>query len=223
MAALRHQPTSPTDRQDRPARAPERRTIRVLQANVAKIGAYHSIALRLAEAETTTSCSSRNRTTRLGTGSGPRVISYVRNHPDIRAEQLCPAPTRDILWLRVNSTLIINFYRHAKTPEPLDYLLHQQDVPERCLIAGDFNACHFSWQPGARSARNGKDIAQWAADKGLGLLTTPGEATHARGNTIDLAFANIPSADALIEEHLHTGSDHYTISITLPGGFPQGR
>ncbi|KAM4066751.1 RNase H domain-containing protein [Hirsutella rhossiliensis] len=77
-----------------------------------------------------------------------------------------------------------------------------------------------AWSP---ECEERKDIAQWAADKGLGLLTTPGEATHARGNTIDLAFANIPSADALIEEHLHTGSDHYTISITLPGGIPPPR
>ncbi|KAM4067567.1 reverse transcriptase (RNA-dependent DNA polymerase) [Hirsutella rhossiliensis] len=180
------------DHRDNDCKQPERRTIRVLQANVAKIGAYHSIALRLAEAEDydvvliqepnvwiekkaepagprRTAPSTHSPQNAPGNRIRPRVISYVRNHPDIRAEQLCPAPTRDILWLRVNSTLIINFYRHAKTPEPLDYLLHQQDVPERCLIAGDFNACHFSWQPGARS-----------------------EATHARGNTIDLAFANIP-------------------------------
>ncbi|KAM4066776.1 endonuclease-reverse transcriptase domain-containing protein [Hirsutella rhossiliensis] len=75
-----------------------------------------------------------------------------------------------------------------------------------------------AWSP---ECEERKDIAQWAADKGLGLLTTPGEATHARGNTIDLAFANIPSADALIEEHLHTGSDHYTISITLPADSPR--
>ncbi|KAM4066742.1 endonuclease-reverse transcriptase domain-containing protein [Hirsutella rhossiliensis] len=91
--------------------------------------------------------------------------------------QICPISTRDILWLRVNGILIINFYRHAGTSEPFDYLLYQQEVPERCLVAGDFNAHHCSWQPGV---------------------------THVRGNTIDLAFANIPAADAFIEEHLYT-------------------
>ncbi|KAM4061057.1 endonuclease-reverse transcriptase domain-containing protein [Hirsutella rhossiliensis] len=202
------------DHRDNDCKQPERRTIRVLQANVAKIGAYHSIALRLAEAEDYDVVLIQEPNVwieKKAEPAGPR-----RTAPSTHSPQNAPGNR-----IRPRDTLIINFYRHAKTPEPLDYLLHQQDVPERCLIAGDFNACHFSWQPGARSARNGKDIAQWAADKGLGLLTTPGEATHARGNTIDLAFANIPSADALIEEHLHTGSDHYTISITLPGGFPK--
>ncbi|KAM4061995.1 endonuclease-reverse transcriptase domain-containing protein [Hirsutella rhossiliensis] len=173
------------DHRDNDCKQPERRTIRVLQANVAKIGAYHSIALRLAEAEDYDVVLIQEPNVwieKKAEPAGPR-----RTAPSTHSPQNAPGNR-----IRPRDTLIINFYRHAKTPEPLDYLLHQQDVPERCLIAGDFNACHFSWQPGARSARNGKDIAQWAADKGLGLLTTPGEATHARGNTIDLAFANIP-------------------------------
>ncbi|KAM4061386.1 endonuclease/exonuclease/phosphatase [Hirsutella rhossiliensis] len=50
----------------------------------------------------------------------PRVMSYARNDANIRVEQICSIPTRDILWLRVNGILIINFYRHEGTPEPLD-------------------------------------------------------------------------------------------------------
>ncbi|KAM4056490.1 endonuclease-reverse transcriptase domain-containing protein [Hirsutella rhossiliensis] len=153
------------DHRDNDCKQPERRTIRVLQANVAKIGAYHSIALRLAEAEDYDVVLIQEPNVwieKKAEPAGPR-----RTAPSTHSPQNAPGNR-----IRPESDL--------------------QDVPERCLIAGDFNACHFSWQPGARSARNGKDIAQWAADKGLGLLTTPGEATHARGNTIDLAFANIP-------------------------------
>ncbi|KAM4063341.1 RNase H domain-containing protein [Hirsutella rhossiliensis] len=111
-------------------------------------------------------------------GQAPRVMSYARNDTNIRVEQICPTPTRDILWLRVNDILIINFYRHERTPGPLDYLLHQQEVPERCLVAGDFNAHHCSWQLGVRTARHGAAIAEWAAHRGLGLLNAPGKATH---------------------------------------------
>ncbi|KAM4061682.1 endonuclease-reverse transcriptase domain-containing protein [Hirsutella rhossiliensis] len=155
------------DHRDNDCKQPERRTIRVLQANVAKIGAYHSIALRLAEAENYDVVLIQEPNVwieKKAEPAGPR-----RTAPSTHSPQNAPGNR-----IRPESDL--------------------QDVPERCLIAGDFNACHFSWQPGARSARNGKDIAH---------------------------LCQYPSADALIEEHLHTGSDHYTISITLPGGFPK--
>ncbi|KAM4063576.1 endonuclease/Exonuclease/phosphatase family protein [Hirsutella rhossiliensis] len=155
-----------TYHRDNDCKQPERRTIRVLQANVAKIGAYHSIALRLAEAE-----------------------DYDVTHRSFHAF----APER--AWEPDQAPSDLHpYYQLLSTredTEPLDYLLHQQDVPERCLIAGDFNACHFSWQPGAR-VRGTEGHRPVGGRQGLGLLTTPGEATHARGNTIDLAFANIP-------------------------------
>ena len=41
--------------------------------------------------------------------------------------------------------------------------------------------------------------------------------TNPHGNTIDLAFTNVDLAEATIEDHLATSSDHFTLSICLPG------
>ncbi|KAI5455926.1 hypothetical protein BGZ63DRAFT_409562 [Mariannaea sp. PMI_226] len=50
----------------------------------------------------------------------------------------------------------------------------------------------------------------------LFLLNTLDIATNPYGNTIDLAFTNIPLAKATIEDHLATSSNHFTLSISLP-------
>lgn len=48
------------------------------------------------------------------------------------------------------------------------------------------------------------------------MLNTPDIATNPHGNTIDLAFANIPLAEATVEDYLATSSDHFTLNLTLP-------
>ncbi|KAG7402449.1 hypothetical protein Forpi1262_v018951 [Fusarium oxysporum f. sp. raphani] len=44
--------------------------------------------------------------------------------------------------------------------------------------------------------------------------------TNPHGNTIDLAFSNVPLAEANVEDHLATSSDHFTLSLTLPNVEP---
>ncbi|KAG4277080.1 hypothetical protein FPRO04_14184, partial [Fusarium proliferatum] len=39
--------------------------------------------------------------------------------------------------------------------------------------------------------------------------------TNPYGNTIDLAFTNLPLAEAIVEDHLATSSDHFTLSLTF--------
>ena len=96
----------------------------------------------------------------------------------------------------------------------LDVLL-RWSVPERTLVAGDFNAKHYSWQTGRLEGR-GEDIATWAAETGLNLLNTADVPTNPHGNTIDFAFSNIALASAVMEDHLATSSDHFTLSLILP-------
>ncbi|KJK86425.1 hypothetical protein H633G_09721, partial [Metarhizium anisopliae BRIP 53284] len=67
-----------------------------------------------------------------------------------------------------------------------------------------------------RLADRGDDIAAWAAESGLGLLNTADVPTNPHGNTIDLAFSNIDLASAVVEDHLATSSDHFTLSLTIP-------
>ncbi|KID82097.1 Endonuclease/exonuclease/phosphatase [Metarhizium guizhouense ARSEF 977] len=114
----------------------------------------------------------------------------------------------------VNGITIVNVYRRPSYDAALDILL-RWSPPERCLVAGDFNAKHYSWQTG-RLAGRGDDIAAWAAESGLGLLNTADVPTNPHGNTIDLAFSNIDLASAVVEDHLATSSDHFTLSLTIP-------
>ncbi|KAH7133945.1 hypothetical protein EDB81DRAFT_887753 [Dactylonectria macrodidyma] len=55
-------------------------------------------------------------------------------------------------------------------------------------------------------------------------LSLPGTPTNLNGNTIDLAFTNVPSAaHAIVDEALVTGSDHFTIDTTIPATSSQGQ
>jgi hypothetical protein len=145
----------------------------------------------------------------------PRVITYVRRDLKLIADQKRPVPTRDILWLNINNLTIINFYWQPSYNEALDILL-DWPIPPRCLIAGDFNVIHNTWQTGRQISGRGEAIAAWAADNSLNLLNTIDILTNPHGNTIDLTYINITLAEVMIEDHLATSSDHFTISITLP-------
>ena len=216
----------------------ENQDFRIFQANVGKISPAHDCALALADAERydivllqepwTESKDSRCLTKTHpaydtfspvdswdSTATRPRVMTYVRRDPKLIADQKRPVPTRDILWLNVNNITIINFYRQPSYNEALNILLNWP-TPQKCLIAGDFNAIHSTWQTGQQISGRGEAIATWAADNSLNLLNTTDTPTNAHGNTIDLAFTNIALAEATVEDHLATSSDHFTLSLTLP-------
>ena len=223
----------------RHTRAPQngKKTLRIFQANVGKIPPAHDCALALADSEQYDvvllqepwteakygRCLTKthpaydtfspvdswtNNTTR------PRVMTYVRRRPGLTADQRRPATTRDILWLTINNTTIVNCYRQPDFDAALNILL-AWSPPSRCLVAGDFNAKHYSWQTGRLDGR-GDDIAHWAAENHLSLLNPTDVPTNPHGNTIDLAFSNVPLSEAVVEDHLATSSDHFTLSIALP-------
>ncbi|KAK7592656.1 hypothetical protein V3481_007266 [Fusarium oxysporum f. sp. vasinfectum] len=223
------------------ARRCEKKTLRVFQANVGKIPPVHDCALALADSERydivllqepwTTTANSRCLTkthpaydtyspveTWHSNSTRPRVMTYVRRDSTLSADQNRPYQSRDILWLTVNDIIIVNFYRQNDERDALDTLL-QWPIPDRCLVAGDFNARHHTWQTGPTTNR-GHEIASWASENGLGLLNTSDIPTNPHGNTIDLAFSNVPLAEANVEDHLATSSDHFTLSLTLPNVEP---
>jgi ribonuclease HI len=214
-------------------------TLRVFQANVNRAAACHDVALNLAaqhgydvvllqEPSTFTTRDGSPRTVTHPTFDAytpvtywedneqrPRVLTYVRRSEKLYAEQLHPpeGTTRDYLWILVNGITVINVYRQGD--QTLDKLLTSQ-LPPKTLVAGDFNAIHYTWQPGRSAYGAGERIADWAHDRGLDLLNQDGQPTHQRGNTIDLALTDIWFATATVEHWLGTGSDHHTITIDLP-------
>ncbi|PTD02564.1 hypothetical protein HYE67_002949 [Fusarium culmorum] len=56
----------------------------------------------------------------------------------------------------------------------------------------------------------------------LRLPSTPEEdiPINPHGNTIDLAFSNMPLVEANVEDHLATSSDYFTLCLTLPNVEP---
>ncbi|KAF4334266.1 reverse transcriptase domain protein, partial [Fusarium beomiforme] len=228
-------PGSPRKR--RITRKNDKKPLRIFQANVGKIPPAHDCALALADSERydivllqepwTSRTESRLLTKTHpaydtftpvdmwgSNDTRPRVMTYVRRDSRLIADQIRPFQTRDILWLTISGITIVNFYRQNDERDALNTLLRWA-VPERCLVAGDFNARHNSWQTGQATNR-GQEIAGWASENDLDLLNTPDIPTNPHGNTIDLAFTNMPLAEATVEDHLATSSDHFTLSLTFP-------
>ncbi|KAK5989434.1 hypothetical protein PT974_10953 [Cladobotryum mycophilum] len=212
------------------------KTLRIFQANVGKIGPAHDTALALADTEefdiilmqepwVSLKGDSMTKThpgyriyspvnSWEGTRDRPRVMTYIRRNLELDADQTRPVATRDILWIKTSDITIVNIYRDPDVPETLEAIL-TWPIPDRCLIAGDFNARHCSWEPGANAEHQGGRIVDWAEETELAQLV-PAAPTNPRNTTIDLAFTNIPLAEAAVEEHLLTSADHYPITITIP-------
>lgn len=113
---------------------------------------------------------------------------------------------------------IVNVYRPPKEgkrhcpghPPPLDPSMH-------CLIAGDFNTHYESWEANtAKTTAGVLSLIDWIDRHGLALISPADIATHSRGQTLDLAFSNIPGATTAVKRHLHTVSDHETLVTRLP-------
>jgi hypothetical protein len=168
-----------------------RKSLSIFQANVAKTGPAHDCALALADAEQYdivllqepwTAIRDQRCLTKThpsydtfspvshwtDTDTRPRVMTYVRWRPELLADQFQPAVSRDLLWLTVNEVTVVNVYRQPFHDAALETLL-RWSVPPRCLVAGDFNAKHPTWQTGRLEGR-GEAIAAWAAENRLALL-----------------------------------------------------
>ena len=140
----------------------------------------------------------------------PRVLTYVRR--DLPVQVLPDPESPDLLALKVCGLTIINVYRPpddpSTTPGLLRTLLSVQ-IPRKCLVAGDFNTYHPSWQSNKHPSSGAEQLVSWLEDNDLVLSLPPD--TPTRGpNTIDLVFASVPARTS-VEEHLHSTSDHETL------------
>lgn len=143
----------------------------------------------------------------------PRVLTFVRKGIPFRVY-----PTedfrdrRDILVLKVGGIHIVNIYR-KKTAGALAALT-DWTPPAQTIVAGDFNAGAPMWQD--CEVRDGGDLLEaWADTHNLSLISPFNIPTHDKGNTLDLVLSNIRTIDTTIEQHLHTGSDHDTLSTEV--------
>lgn len=146
----------------------------------------------------------------------PRVLTYIQKGAGLRYEPRQSLHNRDLLWTDVNGIAILNVYRQPQMPSSLHYVTHLSP-PARCVVGGDFNAKHSTFEPGVQTSQGGTELVEWAAMSGMDYIGQPGVATHQAGHVIDLSFSNIPFATTVVTEDAHCGSDHYTLLTTIPG------
>ena len=224
----------------RPRRSRRRKTgLKIFQANVGKNGPYQDVALSLAweggydivliqEPYAEWDRTSNRRQTKNHPGfqaynplndwrdARPSVLTFVRISPNLPSKQLSPPGLENgcVCWVEVCGYTIVNIYRRASEDTTTETLIKWGSPPPRSIIAGDFNATHWTWQPGRRPDTAGNRIAEWADGCDLlpSLVDSP---TRDSGKCIDLVFTNC-STSSWVERSLDTGSDHYTVVTTLP-------
>lgn len=146
----------------------------------------------------------------------PRVLTYIRKRKSLRAHHVRPFTTPYCCMVEVNGILLANVYRQPGYPPGVLEGLEKWTPGPNTVVAGDFNALHWTWQPGhGRHASPGQRLADWIEQVGL-VVENPEEPTHEAGNTIDLVLSNIPGTETLVEPRLATGSDHHTVVTTVP-------
>ncbi len=104
-------------------------------------------------------------------------------------------------------------------------VLEEWTPPENCIVAGDMNAFHTSWQADRPASQDGNRIHAWTERHDLDLLNEPDKVItivkrYIRSSIINLVFLNILVASATVEVYLTIGSLHYTISIKISNREP---
>lgn len=230
-------PRQPPASERRKTRQQQRRTLRLLQVNVGKSGPTHDVALNTAfesDAEVVfiqepwVQLKGSRKLTKTHPGydafapvedwaeKKPRTMTYVLKTPGLTAHHIRPFTHPDCCTIVINGITMVNVYRQPGLPPGLLAELETWTTPRQTVVAGDFNAVHWTWQPGHdRHNSPGPRVADWAEAQGLTNLN-PLAPTHEAGNTIDLVFTDIPEAQTEVLPDLATGSDHYTLWTTIP-------
>src|SRR5699024_10690015 len=133
---------------------------------------------------------------------------------------------RDLTAVQVGSgdqqVTLMNLYNappgSVDAGEGLKHLLSQTLPTRPCLVAGDFNLHHSSWQTNATNIAGAEPFLQWADHQGLTLTLEPNTPTHGN-NTIDLTWANRPLVCLGTQTEPAPGlpvlADHVALSTTV--------
>ena len=103
-------------------------------------------------------------------------MTYIRKGASLKVQQRRLIHSRDMLWIDVNRFAILNAYRQPTTPEIIDYVTHLKP-PHNCLVEGDFNACHDTFEPGVETSHRGTELARWSSVSSMDFIGAPGVPT----------------------------------------------
>jgi hypothetical protein len=90
-------------------------------------------------------------------------LTYIRKSLDLRIQQRHSVHSKDLLWLDVNSYLILNTYRQPGTDLVIDYVT-KLVPPSRCIVEGDFNVHHDFFEPGVNTFSRGGELVEWSTN-----------------------------------------------------------
>ncbi|KAF5121078.1 hypothetical protein E5D57_013414 [Metarhizium anisopliae] len=99
-------------------------------------------------------------------------------------------------------------------------MLLQWQPPKDCLVAGDFNARHYSWQTGRPSGTGQAGHCKLGNGQWPQLAERGGHPDQPIRQHHRLGFHQRPLAEACVEDDFATTSDHFTLSLTLSNFSP---
>jgi hypothetical protein len=142
-------------------------------------------------------------------------MTYIRKGLHLKLQTRESPNHPNLLWVVVNGISILNCYRQPHTPYVLQYVT-QLTPPQQCLIGGEFNAKHASFNPTVSAANGGAKLAKWVVAASMDYISIPGQSTHQAGQVIDLTFCNDPFTQSAVDASMHSGSDHETAVTSVP-------
>jgi hypothetical protein len=154
-------------------------------------------------------------------------MSYVRKGVGLKTSQLRTCFSRDLVFLQISTQNlsplnIVNIYNappgSTGSGEAVQSILATpQRLWQSALLAGDFNLHHPNWNPTCRTISAQADIlVSWLDKFNFSFTSEVGQATHNRGNQIDLAFiTGFYTAITTIAEHMDVTSDHSPLLSTI--------
>jgi hypothetical protein len=124
----------------------------------------------------------------------PRAVTYVRKGCGLRVSQLRPFPTRDIVYLQLQTrnslpVTLINLYNaptgSTDAHAALDSLLSFPPPSSPTFIAGDFNLLGQRWDPSVtHESPLTVQLTDWLDQNHFSFTSEIGLPTHNRGNIL---------------------------------------
>ena len=145
---------------------------------------------------------------------------YARSSPNVNvvyATKCSPSPDCQITIAIINHITYINIYRSPSQPEEniqkLLKFIKSADYAN-LVIVGDLNFPHVNWSSMSSNHRMKNKILE--AINGHGLLNFVQQATHLRGNLLDVVLSQEGVVyDVEVGSDLEFPSDHYPITFSV--------
>ena len=164
----------------------------------------------------------------------PRTMAYIKRNINIQIclrSDLCADP--DCMVLQVSTAgsefFLYNIYNQASQhgrsqPRTFERTMLYNQLLTPCIISGDFNMHHYSWDPLSTPSSEAEQFVDWTDENNLSLLNIPGKGTFFRPHmnretVIDLTLTSVSMTERTENWGIlpSIGSDHKPIMYKVRG------